>query len=329
MKRPHSEHNLNLIAKILSNNAIEAEKRKLSGKDSRDFEESERVWQWAELVRPPQPPEAQWAKITRFIQEEKPATILELPARPQRRTSFYVLRIAAVLLLAILSIWTVRAFLFSEVAVATQNGERQTVQLPDGSEVELNAASRLTYSKNFAKKSRRVALQGEAFFQVRKNERPFVVRLKAAEVEVLGTSFNIRDRGEETTVVVARGQVAFTTRARPGNRVLLHRGEMSRIVEGREPSPPQPVDLDNYLAWRQGRLEFERTPLDEVFAELQRQFDVQFHFSNPNLNGQTLTASFQKGQSLEEILTAICLTLNWEFHQSQDVVQIENPGTQQ
>ena len=94
-------------------------------------------------------------------------------------------------------LWTVQLSDFGATTVISGT-ELQLVTLPDGSLVELNAGSRLTYSNT----SRKVELQGEAFFQVQKDEVQFVVSTGISKVVVLGTAFNVRSHDDRVTVAV-------------------------------------------------------------------------------------------------------------------------------
>ena len=231
------------------------------------------------------------------------------------------MRIAAVLLITTLSFWAVQNYFFGEVVVETKNGERRTTLLPDGSQVELNAATRLQYAKDF-QGVRNVDLDGEAFFQVQPGSEPFVVNADGAKVRVLGTSFDVQSRDHTIAVAVASGRVSLANNE--NREVILQKGEMSRVEMSQPPSAPERVNLDEFLAWREGRLEFLRTPINVVMAELQRQFDVTIKLAHPGLGKVTLTASFHADQSIQEVLTAICLTFDWEFRETQNVFMIEN-----
>jgi ferric-dicitrate binding protein FerR (iron transport regulator) len=111
---------------------------------------------------------------------------------------------------------------------------------------------------------------------------------------------------------------------RDNREVVLQKGQMSRVEINEPPTKPESVNLDHFLAWRSGRIEFQRTPLRAVVDELQRQFDLSIQLANPDSAELTLTASFQISQPLPEVLSAIGLTFGWDFHKSNGVFIIEN-----
>ncbi|RYF89259.1 MAG: hypothetical protein EOO03_06425, partial [Chitinophagaceae bacterium] len=117
----------------------------------------------------------------------------------------------------------------AKAEVATRNGSRSKVLLPDGTNVWLNSGSKLTYSREMdLGKTREVTLTGEAFFDVVKNEkRPFIIHTSRMKVKVLGTRFNVKayeeDKTTETSLI--NGSVEVFIKAAPGRRFLLKPNE--------------------------------------------------------------------------------------------------------
>jgi ferric-dicitrate binding protein FerR (iron transport regulator) len=113
-----------------------------------------------------------------------------------------------------------------EVIVA-HVGETKEVSLPDGSTVWLNEASKLTYNKSFGSQSRMATLEGEAFFEVaRDEEKPFKVSSGGVTTKVLGTSFNIKNerKNNKVEIVVSSGKVAFYSTVNPKKDIILTKG---------------------------------------------------------------------------------------------------------
>ncbi|MNO92611.1 fec operon regulator FecR [compost metagenome] len=109
--------------------------------------------------------------------------------------------------------------------------------------------------------------------------RPFRVVADATEVEVLGTRFNVDRQRDDVRVTVAEGKVAVrgdgaSANLLAGDQVLVHAGQLGQ---------PTRVDADKVVAWKDGRLVFERTPLREVLATLQRYREVPIHLDDPRL----------------------------------------------
>lgn len=148
----------------------------------------------------------------------------------------------------------------------TGSGERRQVVLADGSHITLNANSAVDV--NFTGDGRRITLRkGEAVFNVKPDpRRPFSVQAGALSATALGTIYAVRRDGEQVDVTVRRGRVAV---AEASGKVTLGAGE---TVGGRADGlgAKQSVDVDKLLAWEQGRLVFELTPLEQVLEQVER-----------------------------------------------------------
>ena len=145
----------------------------------------------------------------------------------------------------------------------------QSFQLPDASEVTLNATSKITFDKNNWKNNRSLTLEGEAYFQVKKGQK-FSVITKDGIVQVLGTHFNIKQRDQYYEVMCYEGLVSVTYKNKvvklpPGKtfRVLYNKIESVDKIETKGPS------------WLQKESNFDRIPLRQVIAELERQYDLK------------------------------------------------------
>jgi ferric-dicitrate binding protein FerR (iron transport regulator) len=185
--------------------------------------------------------------------------------------------------------------------------------LPDGSHVELNAASRLQFRTDGFDTLREVTLVGQAFFDVESNGLPFTVNTENAAIRVLGTSFDVRARQQKTQVVVQTGKVSLqTVNGTMEDAVVLAAGQMSYVDKMALPIKPIAVDSLFIAAWRQQRLVFDNTPLAEIAAELQRVYDVEIEIVDPELQTLAITGTFEQ-QPVTDILASVCLTLHLKY----------------
>ena len=270
---------------------------------------------------------AGWQSSAEAFKDQMVTSELTSPAIQSRRfpgALTLTLRIAAGLAVVLLSVLAIQKSLHSKIEIITEKGERRTVELSDGTTVELNAASRLGFPKSFSDDLREVEVEGEAFFWVQAGPAHFVVKAGNARVEVLGTAFNINNRDRRATLIVEEGQVAFESLITAG-RITLKANEMSVISDGK-PTKPQKVDLKKVLAWRTGELVFERTPLGRVFEELERQFNVVIQVETKGYEHLTYTASFSQGQSVDDVLKKICLAFGWQLSGADAVFKIAGQG---
>lgn len=202
--------------------------------------------------------------------------------------------------------------------VATGPGERQTVTLDDGTVVQLNVATRLRVPETFGTDRRVVQLEGEAFFEVATDSlRPFVVQSGEAVVQVLGTAFGVESyEAQQVAVVVAEGRVAVRGRAAPeAASAVVTPGEIARLVRDADGPPRVEVEqvrLDRFLAWREGRLVFEGTPLPEVARRLERWYDVEVVLADGVSPGRRLDATF-RDEDLADVLQTIAAALQIDY----------------
>jgi ferric-dicitrate binding protein FerR (iron transport regulator) len=219
-------------------------------------------------------------------------------------------------------------------SVITKNGSRTKISLPDGSQVWLNAGSKLDYNNNdFAKNTREVFLTGEAFFDVVKDpSHPFLVHTDNMQVKVLGTAFNVKaypgERQTETSLI--RGLVEVTIPSRPAEKYILNPNEKLILNQegigtlynnGRESLKTEPkaeetivsINKVNYLpekniiletAWVENRLEFKSEKFIDIARKMERWFDVSISFSNKNIEDKLLTGSFEN-ETIEQALEAL------------------------
>jgi ferric-dicitrate binding protein FerR (iron transport regulator) len=194
------------------------------------------------------------------------------------------------------------------------NGEKITCVLPDSSVVHLNSESRLDYPEYFNGNVRIVYLTGEAYFAVKPDKnRPFIVNLGNSQVTVTGTEFNIRNRNNNTKIVVAKGSVnVLSLNSRKQEK--LKKGDMVQLDESGNITPPVQVNLKYYLAWRENKLAFKQTPLKEVMAEIERTYNVKSEFLNEFSKNRTITGIFET-DSLEKVLSVLSLTLDLNISQ--------------
>lgn len=185
-------------------------------------------------------------------------------------------------------------------------GGENTVILADGTTVHLNAGSKLTYPVRFAGKRRVVALEGEAYFDVVKDEtRPFIVQTHLGEVTVLGTAFNISaytDASVYTTLV--HGKVQFSSSSI--GTIILSPGEQA--VVSANGSEKRMVDLDEYVGWVDGRYVFNNRPLGEIMQTFERWYDIQVYYETPHLRDITYSGSLKRYGTINSFLDALELT---------------------
>jgi len=187
-----------------------------------------------------------------------------------------------------------------------RGGDQKELILADGSKVWLNAASSLKFPNQFDGPERVVELSGEAFFEVTNNSnKPFRVKIKDAEVEVLGTHFNVMAYEDESIsrTTLIEGSVRMESGAAP---VVLKPGEQAEIPY---PSPGvvptiKVVSVANtsaVLAWKNGFFQFDNDDLQTVMRTIRRAYNVEVQFDS-NVPETRITGVFPRQQSLATTL---------------------------
>ena len=178
-------------------------------------------------------------------------------------------------------------------------GGENTVILADGTTVHLNAGSKLTYPVRFAGKRRVVALEGEAYFDVVKDEtRPFIVQTHLGEVNINAYT----DASVYTTLV--HGKVQFSSSSI--GTIILSPGEQA--VVSANGSEKRMVDLDEYVGWVDGRYVFNNRPLGEIMQTFERWYDIQVYYETPHLRDITYSGSLKRYGTINSFLDALELT---------------------
>ncbi|EDP97074.1 FecR domain-containing protein [Kordia algicida OT-1] len=222
---------------------------------------------------------------------------------------------AAVVLLATLSY-----FMFSNnmYTLETSVAQNKQISLPDGSEVTLNAGSKLAYNKNSWKNERNLELEGEAFFKVAKGEK-FTVQMDEESVQVLGTQFNIKDRENYFDVQCFEGKVRVTF---TNGETILTKGKAFRMLKGKKGYVYDIVD--EKPSWMQQESSFNEVPLSEVIEELERQYDIKIKTENVNVS-QLYTGTFTHTNK-ELALQSVAIPLRMEYKINENEVIFYHNG---
>ena len=174
------------------------------------------------------------------------------------------------------------------------------VLLDDGTEVWLNADSKLKYPIAFSGESREVILSGEAYFDVKKDARPFVVSLECGDITVLGTSFGVSAYpGYPNYTTLVRGSVRFTSLRR--EQIVLTPGEQA-IVDISGTLEKRNVDVEEFVGWKDGMFIFKDKPLAEIMKILERWYGVNVIFQDERLKELEYTGSLERYDSINTFL---------------------------
>lgn len=253
-----------------------------------------------------------WARIARSGSSNDEDTVVTLPARAETRASAAArpsaLRwsIAAVVACTAIVVALLLPGLRGQV-METERGERREVVLADGSVVQIDPETRLRV--RFEDRVRRVFLDsGRALFRVAKNpDRPFLVEADATTVRAVGTAFGVERKEQGVVVTVSEGKVAIEgpgaasaqlPRRTPSGadvtdvRIVLTANEQVTVSSSGGSPQVRNVDSARALAWAEGRLNFENTPIREVVAQFNRYNSIQLHVEDEELARRSISGVF-------------------------------------
>ncbi len=245
-------------------------------------------------------------------------------------------RIAAVLFIPLLIAYGVlldRQLNFKKIQqfavqeITSPSGVRSQVILPDGSNVWLNAESTIKFKVPFDQKSRDVSISGEAFFNVQKNPNvPFIVRTGNINIKVLGTKFNYRAFKDEKDIeiVLAEGKVSLNTDGeKRENEIIMKSGDRAVFDKASNHTKVTNENIEKYIAWHDGKLVFDETPMPEVAAQISRWFGVDIVIADSKINNYRITTTFEN-ESLHQILELLRLSSPIEIKYIQAKINKSN-----
>lgn len=301
-----------LIANYLSGNASDAEVQTLetwvlaSPKHKKEFVAAKKAWMLSGMTQNSTRIDVakNWKDTAAQLFEDKP--VIDMQRRGKRLRWMGIA--AAIAVVLSIAVWLLLDLGKERVLEFAAASTVRTLDLPDGSQITLNQAASLTYDGTSAAGNRIVTLEGDAFFEVSRDElRPFIINTKGLAIEVLGTSFYVDAREEEPEiqVIVESGVVEVRSDSIP----LRLAANEKAVFEKATKNLTKDENTDaNYLSIKTNALDFEDSSLEEVIFALNRHFNVQINLSIEDLENCRVTATYED-KSLAAILTIIETTL--------------------
>ncbi|WP_169503612.1 FecR family protein [Butyricimonas synergistica] len=203
------------------------------------------------------------------------------------------------------------------------NGGIFQVILSDGTRVWLNAGTRLTYPVNFVKGERRVSLEGEAYFEVKRDDaKPFVVEVKGMDVTVLGTSFNLKSfaSDDRTIATLLSGKVEVKTSSR---KVILMPNQQAELLVSKEQLGVREADLKSVMAWKNDMFIFKNATLECVMQEFSRWFDMEVEFEAEDLKALRVYIYIERSKTLKEVMDKVAIIdeIKWSIRGKKIVIE--------
>lgn len=186
------------------------------------------------------------------------------------------------------------------------------IKLDDGTKVWVNAETKLKYPVTFVGDRREVVLEGEAFFDVAKNEKPFIVETSFGDVRVLGTAFGISAYASESEsyTTLVRGKVSVEREGikpvviLPGEQVVTSKdGKMIK----------QQVDVEEFVGWKDGIYVFKEKSLGEIMKTLERWYNISVDFQEKSLVDLPFTGNLKRYDDINVFFDALTRTGDMKY----------------
>lgn len=196
------------------------------------------------------------------------------------------------------------------LTAATPRGGQYQFVLPDGTQVWLNAASKISFPAQFSGTTRKIFLNGEAYFEVAKNKaKPFIVESKGQEVTVLGTHFNINaytdENSTKTTLLEGSVKVASLSGGsslpgHPSNEQILTPNQQA--INTGNTIKVSIVDPEEAIAWKNGLFMFDAEMLSSIMKRVSRWYNIQVVYQDPELGSQVFSGSVSRFDNISSLL---------------------------
>lgn len=203
--------------------------------------------------------------------------------------------------------------------IAVPAGQRINITLPDGTNVWLNARTTIQYPVSFNSSERLVKLDGEAYFDVTRDEaKPFIVQTDKYNVEVLGTKFDIESYSEtenfETALMEGCVKISSLTDTNenlmlsPNNKAYLHEGKL-RVI---------PVDDYNPYRWREGLICFKNETFTSIMKEFEKYYGINIHITNLQVQKYLYTGKFRQTDGVDYALRVLQKDIKFTYERDDD-----------
>ena len=215
------------------------------------------------------------------------------------------------------------------IVLETPRGGEYRLTMTDGTEVCLNAGSRIEYPAVFDGKERRVKTTGEAYFKVAHDaDHPFIVETEGQEVKVLGTEFNINAYSEDKVVTtLIRGSIALKPMGSKGGELTLKPGDQAEYDKHNGTATLHPANTEVVSSWTRGKFVFEDQTLGQIMESLSRWYDFRYHFSNPQLASTVFMGSVPRYGNFQNVLHILEMSGGIKFRvkgKDVEVMEVRN-----
>jgi ferric-dicitrate binding protein FerR (iron transport regulator) len=332
----NTEH-LELIAKYLANEMDENEKANfeidiaLDADNQRLIGEMKRDWTMLDSYNNRKKVNANnaWDKLSGRLRDENLVPSQnKVKIAASRRMLAYAATLLGIAVLGTTALWlNSKKEKPQMLSILNSNGSTIVQTLADGSIVYVGNSSTFEYPKAFSKDERKVALKGQAYFDIARNpQKPFIIETKDAYIQVLGTAFNVKSYSESRfELIVERGKVKVSLKKDPNISQTVTAGE--RMVIDNSNLVKSTWHDDGSLAWRMGKMQFKDETLQNIVNVVNRNYGSHITIADQQTAARRLTVTFEEN-SIDTITELVCVTLNIEYKKANNQIILSSKNGQ-
>ena len=210
--------------------------------------------------------------------------------------------------------------------VAVDYGQKANLTLPDGTKVWLNSATHLSYDAEYNKSDRKIYLDGEAYFDVARNEKcPFIVHTHAMDIEVLGTKFNVEAYAKQQNFEASLIQGKIKIKSPSDNNIsqVLLPDYKSTLKNGK--LVISKIEDYNIYRWKEGLYCFKNKSFIEIIKDLEKYYNLKIIVDKPSITNIILTGKFRISDGLDYALRILQKDVPFIYnkHTTDDIIYIK------
>lgn len=229
-----------------------------------------------------------------------------------------VFKVASIVLITVLISWYFIQPNEKESEVQTVRvpaGQRTNLTLPDSTVVWLNALTRMEYKSPFNSNKREVFIDGEAYFEVKKNEKPFIVKSPKGSVEVFGTKFNIEDYSTHDIyeATLMEGSIKISAN---GDLIDLIPGYKTSLINGKL----ETKSIDDYdpYRWRDGLICFKNESFRNIMGEFEKYYGIKIILNNMKVREKSYTGKFRQSDGVDYALRVLQKDIYFDYERNEE-----------
>lgn len=259
------------------------------------------------------------------IEENSPSDHPEIKVKTRKLSWLYKIAAVLLLFLGLSGLYFLSPEFSHEEMIVLNSGSKniRTVELSDGTIVKMGSNSIFTYPKQFKKNVRRVKVNGQCFFQVKKDtEKPFIIQTENMEVTVLGTQFEVFSYEQENMaeVTLLSGKVEVKTSSdsqKEKHTITLDPDQKARLNKTDGSIYVEEVDASKYLSWQEsGMLSFENERLSVIIPRLEHWFGCKIVYPDTESDSLRITIKVRT-ETIDEVLHIISLSTRYKYKQQE------------